>query len=506
MKKVLHGVSIGFLAAIAILIAVYCLLGFYYRGGFPCFTWINGIYCTGKSVSEVNEELIAKEPYQGIVIMDRDDARLFVNAADVGYTVDYTDALEKVFNKRNPFAWGLYLFDNQSRHYNPKVSLDRSSLDRIVSEWEIFADPSGDKCVLEKRPGEGYVLENAQLLLPVADRIIDRAYVSMLEGDEVLDLRDCDECYIETDLSSSDRERIELFEKMDKLQDFDVTYDFCGESVRLTKTVASGFILTLWDYKSASLEEKDPATGSGYFIIDGKETEFPEDNSLLYVNNILTDSEGNPIVSEKKIYDFLSSAADGHDTAWMMDRYKNGLSTEVSLVTGGKGLGQVYDVDTEFANVKDSLINNGTGLKGNRSFPMTQKAVTVDASEKLGSTFIEVDMGKQMLYYYVDGKLSMDMPVVTGNINRGRGTPAGVYSVYNKRYHTYLRGVDYVSYVNYWLGVEKGVGIHDANWRKKFGEEIYKSDGSHGCINCPIESVSELWEVVEVGTPVIMYY
>ena len=100
----------------------------------------------------------------------------------------------------------------------------------------------------------------------------------------------------------------------------------------------------------------------------------------------------------------------------------------------------------------------------------------------------------------------MNMPIVTGNVNRGRGTPTGIFPVYNKRYHTYLRGVDYVSYVNYWLGVNKGVGIHDANWRSEFGSDIYKRDGSHGCINCPEEKVSKLWEVVDVGTPVVLYY
>ncbi len=137
---------------------------------------------------------------------------------------------------------------------------------------------------------------------------------------------------------------------------------------------------------------------------------------------------------------------------------------------------------------------------------MSDCVKSFDAAKELGQTYIEVDMGKQELRYYVDGQLNMEMPVVTGNINRGRGTPTGVYNIYNKRYHTYLRGADYVSYVNYWLGVHKGVGIHDANWRNKFGEEIYKRDGSHGCINCPESQVSQLWEVVEVGTPVVLYY
>jgi len=327
-----------------------------------------------------------------------------------------------------------------------------------------------------------------------------------MEGDEVVDLSEYEECYVETTLTASEQDRANLFEKLDKLQDFDVTYDFSGESVRLSRAVASGFILTLGDYEKASEEEVKTGGGSGMFIVGGKETELPDADSVYTVADILTDLDGNPIVSEKRIYDFLLESAEEHDTEWMMKRFKNGLSNEVILTTGKKGNGKIYDVDAEFENVKNALISSGTGLKGIKTFPVLDGVLTVDASQKLGSTFIEVDMKNQMLYYYVDGKLSMDMPVVTGNINRGRGTPAGVYNVYNKRYHTYLHGVDYVSYVNYWLGVEKGVGIHDANWRKKFGDEIYKSDGSHGCINCPIESVSELWEVAEVGTPVIMYY
>ncbi|MCR5156294.1 MAG: L,D-transpeptidase [Butyrivibrio sp.] len=506
MKKVLRGISIGFLATIAILAIIYCLLGFYYRGGFPCFTWINGVYCTGKSVSEVNEELIAKDPYQGIAVLDRGDARLFVSAADTDYTVDYTDALNQVFYNRSPFAWGLYVFENLSYNYKPQVTMDKDKLSGIISQWEIFTVPSDAKCSLKMQTGEGFVLENAHMLIPVEDRITDRVYRCMVEGNEVVDLGEYEECYVETTLTPSEQERVELYEKLDKLQDFDVTYDFAGESVRLSRAVASGFILTLGDYAKASEEEKDPQTGSGMFIVGGKETELLGADSVYAVADILTDSEGNPIISEKRIYDFLSEAAEGHDTGWLMKRYKNGLSNEVILITGKKGSGTIYDVKAEFENVKNALISSGTSLKGTKSFPVVEGALTVDASEKLGSTFIEVDMKNQMLYYYVDGNLSIDMPVVTGNINRGRGTPAGVYNVYNKRYHTYLRGVDYVSYVNYWLGVEKGVGIHDANWRKKFGEEIYKSDGSHGCINCPIESVSELWEVAEVGTPVIMYY
>ena len=50
------------------------------------------------------------------------------------------------------------------------------------------------------------------------------------------------------------------------------------------------------------------------------------------------------------------------------------------------------------------------------------------------------------------------------------------------------------------------VGIHDASWRSKFGDQIYLTSGSHGCINVPPEIAKKLYDVLEVGTPVVTYY
>ena len=115
-------------------------------------------------------------------------------------------------------------------------------------------------------------------------------------------------------------------------------------------------------------------------------------------------------------------------------------------------------------------------------------------------------MGNQKLSYYKNGRLTIQYDIVTGNTSLGRSTPVGLYHVYNKRYHTILRGDNYASYVNYWLGVHKGVGIHDATWRSEFGGEIYKHSGSHGCINSPLDQMERLYEMVDVGVPVLLYY
>ena len=56
------------------------------------------------------------------------------------------------------------------------------------------------------------------------------------------------------------------------------------------------------------------------------------------------------------------------------------------------------------------------------------------------------------------------------------------------------------------MAVTGRIGIHDANWRRKFGGQIYKTAGSHGCINTPIVNVKVLYDKVEIGTPVMIFH
>ena len=61
--------------------------------------------------------------------------------------------------------------------------------------------------------------------------------------------------------------------------------------------------------------------------------------------------------------------------------------------------------------------------------------------------------------------------------------------------------------MTYFMPFAYNVGIHDASWRNgKFGGSIYKTSGSHGCINAPESVVSKLYEMVKVDTPVVAFY
>ena len=50
-----------------------------------------------------------------------------------------------------------------------------------------------------------------------------------------------------------------------------------------------------------------------------------------------------------------------------------------------------------------------------------------------------------------------------------------------------------------------GIGIHDASWRSEFGGKIYKTGGSHGCINSPDYLAKAIFDNIEAGIPDVCF-
>lgn len=502
--RIWHILIINFLA----IVALYIALAYYYSTGFPCCCWINGVYCTGKSVETVNKELISERGYAGINVVDSGGAELYISADSVDLAMDYTEALNSFIASRNPLAWGINLFENLILKIEPTVDLDEDKLVDFVCNWEIFSD-TGSNDVFIVNNGNGYELINDLVDVPDKQGIVNAVYRSILGLKSELQLSEAEGCYIELEPDERQKSIIAAFDKINELQNLGITYDIEGEEISFGPAVASKWIVTEADIEEASNEENSSENlGSGLFIINGQQRAFPLEEEVYTSAGFAFDVAGNPILSEKKMYDSVYDLVTSHDTKHMLEKYRETHQGKISVRNGSKGDGRLYDLNGEFDYLVGKYLSRTSSLEERRPLAYIDKVTTIDGAETLGNTYIEVNMHDQHLYYYVDGTLYMDMPVVTGNVNRGRGTPAGVYDVYNKRYHTYLRGTDYVSYVNYWLGVYKGVGIHDATWRDadEFGGNTFKRNGSHGCINCPLDSVSQLWEIVSEGTPVILYY
>lgn len=179
-----------------------------------------------------------------------------------------------------------------------------------------------------------------------------------------------------------------------------------------------------------------------------------------------------------------------------------GSTTETEFTTDKVKSNNIY-----YIRVRGYFTIDGEKKQGNyKTVSITCGKVPTVHGYNVGTTYIEISLEKQHMWYYKEGKLIVSTDVVTGTKN-SHDTPTGLYYVINKASPARLVGETWDVQVNYWLGVTyDGVGIHDSTWRYSgYGGNIYTYDGSHGCINTPYDEVKKIYDNCKENTPVVIY-
>lgn len=465
-RSVKHAVIILCIILVS-LMGTYIGLAIYYHNAFAYGTWINGVYCTGKSIEEVNGELTKDFSYGGLTIFDKDGNSYRIDAEEIGYQFDFVKALEIYRKRQNAWMWIDSLFHREDSKLVPVASYDRGALDEIMTKIPFLAD-AGERADEERqvaivRTGQGYELINERVdVLSVAEA--EAAIVRAVEesGSEVSLTEEG--CYHDLELTGQMKDTLALWEKVDAFQQCGIVYQMGEEQVPVDAAVVCDWM------------------------------ELREDGSFSL------DEQGNLVLREHAVEEFIDRLAETYDTVGG-SRLFRATRGEVVTVEGGI-YGNKLDRKAEVQYLTEAFLG---GRREVHEPAYLQKA-RKQGLDDIGGTYVEVDMGEQMMYYYVDGVQKLSTPVVTGNTSRRMGTPSGVNYVYAKQRNRVLRGPGYASPVDFWMPVKGGIGIHDASWRSKYGGTIYQTNGSHGCINTPRDVMVELYESVEVGTPVVMFY
>ena len=199
-------------------------------------------------------------------------------------------------------------------------------------------------------------------------------------------------------------------------------------------------------------------------------------------------------LDEAKVRNYVDTLASTYNTS---------LGTTIKVSGGYDGYNHSWIIDSsEETKALIENIKNGQTITKNPIYAQTSSA---SYFSNVGDTYVEIDMAKQHLWYYKDGYLVVEGDVVTGNESDGCSTPPGVYNLYSKQKDTVLTGPDYAAPVCFWMPFNNGIGLHDASWRTEFGGEIYKTDGSHGCVNLPYYVAKAIYDNISSGVPVICY-
>lgn len=249
-------------------------------------------------------------------------------------------------------------------------------------------------------------------------------------------------------------------------------------------------------YKTKDLEDNknnlNKLINKNFYVMFRKDkVELPK---IIIKDFINIKSDGSYTINEDSFESYITNLTYQYNNT----RYENNKRIEDSYYANGTG--------SSFAKqIKDVNDNDVKIVPKNDHYEkvLTQKYKNVE------KTYVEVNITSQYLWFYKDGKLFLQTPVVTGDHSKNYDTPTGKYKVYSKGTDIVLDGstvgFDYKYHVDYWMPFNQGVGMHDTQERStyEYGSDTYLyGGGSHGCVNMPPNMAKKMYENIKVGTSV----
>ena len=450
--------------------AAYAGMSYYYSDKFFEGTSINGINCSGKTAYEA-EQLIAKtvENYS-IEVDSRNLDPQTISGDQIGYSYVSDGSVLKLLKDQKPYEWIRGLFEKKSYTTAENTTYDKEKMKEQVRELNCAQEEN------QVAPENAYVAygdsqfeivpetEGSELNLREAYNALSEA----VSGNEAsVDFDSNPDVYVKADVTSDDPDLQASLDACNNFTKANITYTFGDETVTLDGNTVKDWL---------NFDEK------GQLIMD--------DASF-----------------QQHIADYVAQLAAAHDTVGTEREFQTTSGRTVSVY--GSAYGWQIDQASEVAELTQEI---QSGIQTTRE-PVYSMTANAHGYNDIGNTYIEVDLSEQHMYYYQNGEDIFESDIVSGDMRYAdRQTPAGIYTLYYKKSPDVLRGkqlangkYEYEAKVNYWMPFNGGIGFHDANWRSSFGGEIYKTGGSHGCINLPPDRVPAFYEQVYKGMPVICY-
>lgn len=443
--------------SISTLAAAYLGVSLYSMNHFNFGTKIEGTNVGGKTVEEAESELSSQMQKYTLELQERGDEKEQIKGTDIGLKYD-DEKINELKKSQNPFAWISTLLKKDNSESAKVATYDEDLLNKAIGNLSCV---NNKKVTNPQNASLEYAADGYKIVDEVAgnkinkDALHDSIADAVTSGKTSLDLS-ASNCYENPKYNSQSQEVANAKDILDKYVNLKITYKSNGKT-----EVLDGSTIHEW-----------------LGVNENMEVTFNEDKVKSYVNKIAS------------IFNTFGNTRSFTTT-----------SKKTVQVSGGN-YGWIVNKSQE---VKDLIQAIKGGQDVTKEPAYTQKAA-VDGSDDIGNTYVEVDLTRQHVWFYKNGALVVDGDVVTGNISNNTGTPVGTYALNYKEKNATLKGEDYSSPVEYWMPFNGNVGLHDASWRNGiFGGNIYKTSGSHGCVNCPYNLAKTIFENIQAGTPIVVF-
>ena len=453
-KKIMLGVLIGY---VALLVIAYGIGVFYYSNRFLSGTEINGMDCSGKTVEEVENNMESQIASYQLVLKERGDKSEAISASQISMEYISDGKIQELKEQQNPFTWFLAFARQQDYTLSATTSYDETALNAAVDALDCFKEENVVQPVdahLEVQDGQYVIVEETQGTALDSDKVKEAVKNAIDSGETLLDL-DQVGCYIEPSVLSTDENLAKQRDEGNKLLTVTVTIDFSDR-----QEVIDADVMKDW---------------------------------------LTTNEEGAVDLDRTKVREYVQQLQYEYDTFGSSREFTT--SSGQTITVSGGDYGWLIAPNDTTTKIIDTI---KSGQSQTIEPEYTYTGYCRDTND-IGNTYVEISLDQQHMWFYKDGQLIVETDVVTGCHNRGWDTHTGVYAIMYKERDATLVGEGYNSAVSYWMPFYANVGIHDASWRSSFGGSIYLNNGSHGCVNMPLDAVAKIYEVVAYGFPVVVY-
>ena len=442
-----------------VILLCYLTLSIWFSFHFNKNTYIDGQNVSYHTVKSVKNTIDTYMSGYTLSVNGREHASFVIRPEDIDMTIQAVSNEKSIKKKQNGFLWFLYL-NNKRKDYKTsyEVTYDKEKLYQFLKDQDCMQEKNMEK------PKDAYVAVDKSEAV-----IIPETEGSYLDTDKVHEV-------IETAL-----EQVKATTDLDKeacYENAEITAD--SKEIADRKKALETYLTVQIDYSIDRVSWTLDASTFG---------------SWLYYDN------GKWKFKKKSVQAYVRQLAETYDTVGTTRTFQTYTGRYVEET--GNRYGWAIDVEAETKGLREAL---ASGKSQERTPEFSQTGAAYNKYGDIGYSYVEVDLSNQHVYLIIDGKLVEDSPCVTGCVKKGHGTPDGLYSITYKESPSVLRGEDYETKVNFWMPFNRGIGLHDATWRDKFGGDIYYSSGSHGCVNLPYQKAAVIYENIYAGMPVICYY
>ena len=460
---IIAGVTVGVLAAVYVGISVFFMSHFYIN------TEINGHNFSAKSVKDVEEYMKDQVKGYTLTVLEKEDKSDTIKGEDISLAYVENDDVKNAIKKQNAFLWPSAFFVKSSTQVTIEVSYDKEALEEQINNLQsVKVEQIPPTNAYPKFDGTQYVVEPEVTGTAVdMDMLHEKIAQYIREFKSELNMEE-EGCYALPKFTAESKEVQAACDSMNQYIKASITYPM-DENVVVDKN-----LISTW---------------------------------------LTVDESMNVVFNENGVREWMASFGDQYDTMGAARTITTpwGKTAEVS----GGDYGWSIDEETESAALINS-IKNGEVVTREPAYYIGGTAAS-HGPQDWGTTYAEVDLSAQHMWYIQDGAVVLETDVVTGEPIPAKETPTGVYALKETTMHEVLVGEivpetgepEYRTPVDYWMRITwSGVGFHDATWQSTFGGTLNQIPGvgSHGCINMPYDQAAALYNMISTGTPVIIHY